>query len=141
MSQNKKEIALNTHLFFWLAILIAFICLTVWSIIDDSIGIAIGFGIVCFVYILVFLISPIYFTFSDVAIEIVYTLGMKEYIEIDTIRSITSEGSWGAPGGGTPHFHLAYPRTKKLPFFMCGDISKTRKTKKLMSKYCKKKIT
>ena len=141
MSQNKKEIAVNTHLFSWLAILIAFICLTVWSIIDDSIGIAIGFGIVCFVYILVFLISPIYFTFSDGDIEIVYTLGMKEYIEIDTIRSITSEGSWVSKGHGTPHFNIAYPRTKKLPFFMCGDISKTRKTKKLMAKYCKKKIT
>ena len=141
MSQNKKEIAVNTHLFFRLAFLIAFICLTVSCIKEGSTGLAIGFGIFGLTNIFALVISPIYFTFSDVAIEIVYTVGMKEYIEIDTIRSITSEGSWGAPGGGTPHFHLAYPRTKKLQFFMRGDISKTRKTKKLMAKYCKKKIT
>ena len=141
MSQNKKEIAVNTHLFFRLAFLIAFICLTVSCIKEGSTGLAIGFGIFGLTNIFALVISPIYFTFSDVAIEIVYTVGMKEYIEIDTIRSITSEGSWGAPGGGTPHFHLAYPRTKKLPFFICGDVSKTRKTKKLIAKYCKKKIT
>lgn len=141
MSQNKKEVAVNTHLFFWLAILIAFICLTVSCIKEGSTGLAIGFGIFGITNIFALVISPIYFTFSDVAIEIVYTIGIKEYIEIGTIRSITSEGGWVSNGRGTPHFNIAYPRTKKLPFFMCGDISKTRKTKKLMSKYCKKKIT
>ena len=43
-------------------------------------------------------------------------------------------------GGGLPHYVIAYPKKDKRLFFVVGEIPKTRKTKKFIEKYYKKKI-
>lgn len=49
-------------------------------------------------------------------------------------------GSWISLGLGLPHYVISYPRKEKRLFFVVGEIQKTRKTKKYIEKYYKKKI-
>ena len=95
-----------------------------------------------FVLLLVFVLafSPLYFVFSDEYVEIVYNFGQREIIKWKDIRTISLMGSWIGAGGGSPHYVFAYPRKEKRLFFVVGEIPKTRKTKKLIEKYYKRKI-
>lgn len=49
-------------------------------------------------------------------------------------------GCWISRGGGLPHYVIAYPTKDKRVFFVCGEIPKTRKTKKYIKQYYKKEI-
>ena len=49
-------------------------------------------------------------------------------------------GSWIGAGGALPHYVIAYPQKEKRLFFVVGEIPKTRKTKKCIENYYKKKI-
>ena len=137
---NKKQIAINTHL--WLPILLfaIFMTISISCISEKEIGLSIGFAVATLLPIFVFLISPMYYVFSEESVEIIYLWGQKEEITWHSIRSIALYGSWISHIGATPHYHIAYPKSKKRAFFIQGDISKTMKTKKLIKKYYKKNI-
>ena len=90
--------------------------------------------------IFVFAISPLYFSFSDDYVEIVYNYGQRERIKWSDIRSISLMGSWIGAGGGLPHYVIAYPKKEKRLFFVVGEITKSAKTTKLIRKHYKKKI-
>lgn len=81
-----------------------------------------------------------YYVFSEDSVEIIYLWGQKEEIKWDVVRSITQNGSWISRYSAPPYYNFAYPVDKKRLFFMRGDVSKTRKTKKLIKKYYKKDI-
>ena len=140
MSKKAKQIAMNTHLWLPALLLVVFLMCAVGSVHENMIGLAIGFGIACLLPVFVFMISPLYFVFSNETIEIVYPGGQKEEIKWSSIRSITKDGAWMNRGSGTPHYHIAYPQNKKLYFFMSGNISKTGKTQKLIKEYYQNKI-
>ena len=137
---NKKHIALNTHLILCVALFIIFLALSISCVMGNEIGLSIMFGIFVLLPVFVFAISPLYFVFSDEYIEIVYNFGQREKIKWNDIRNITLMGSWIGAGGGLPHYVIAYPGKEKRLFFVAGEIQKTRKTKKLIEKYYKKKI-
>ena len=137
---NKKHIALNTHLILCLFLFIVFIGLSISCALEKEIGLSIMFGIFVLLPIFVFAISPLYFVFSDECVQIIYNFGQKEKIKWSDIRNISLMGSWIGVGGGLPHYNIAYPKKEKRLFFVVGEIQKTRKTKKLIEKYYKKKI-
>lgn len=140
VSDKKKQIAINTHLVFIVVMYILFILLAIFSAKDREIWLAVGFAVFTLLPLFVFLISPMYYVFSEKSVKIIYLWAQKEEIEWNSVRSIELEGSWMVRRRGFPHYHLAYPKSEKTPFFVCGDISKTRKTKKLIEKYYKKHI-
>ena len=140
MSDKKKQIAINTHLLHPIVFCAFFILFAIFSAKDEEIWLAVGFAAFTLLPLFVFLISPMYYVFSEEGVKIIYLWGQKEEIEWTFVRSIEIEGSWMVKGMKPPHYHLAYPQSEKTPFFVCGDISKTRKTKKLIKKYYKKYI-
>ena len=137
---KKMQIAINTHLWLPIVLFMIFMTISISCISENEIGMTVGFLIAALLPIFVFLISPIYYVFSEESITITYLFGQKEEIKWNSIRSITLYGSWISRGGATPHYHVAYPTNKKRAFFINGDISKTRKTKRLIKKYYKKNI-
>ena len=137
---NKKQIAINTHLWLPIALFVIFMTIAISCINENEIGMVVGFLIAALLPIFVFLISPVYYIFSEESVTITYLFGQKEEIKWNSIRSITLDGSWINRDGATPHYHIAYPTNRKRAFFINGDISKTRKTKRLIKKYYRKDI-
>lgn len=137
--QEKAHIAINTHLLLALILFLIFVCISISSAIEHEIGLCIGFAVAACLPILVCLISPLYCVFSSQEVMIVYTLGQKERIPWSTVRSISHTGGW-IVGVGFPRYVISYPKTEKSRFYVCGEIPKTRKTKKLIKKYYQKEI-
>ncbi|MBE6670970.1 MAG: hypothetical protein E7593_02065 [Ruminococcaceae bacterium] len=140
MNNNKKHIAINTHVFLPISLFVIFIIFSASSINNNEFGLAIGFAIFALVFLFGCLISPIYYIFSNDSVIIVYLLGLKEEIKWNYIRNITRKGAWGGGVEGPPHYNISYPTNQKRYFFMNGDISKNRKTNKLLNKFYKKDI-
>ena len=140
MRVNKKYIAFNTHLILCFVLFLIFISLSIGCAIERDIDLSIMFGIFILLPVFVFAISPFYFVFSDECVEIVYNFGQREKIKWSDIRNISLMGSWIGAGGGLPHYVIAYPKKEKRLFFVVGEIQKTRKTKRFIEKYYKKKI-
>lgn len=138
---NKRYIAFNTHLILCVFLFVVFLGFSISSAIIKEIGLSVGFAIFILVPVFVFAFSPLYFIFSDEYIEIVYNFGQREKIEWSDVRNISLIGSWWNGGGfGFPRYDIAYPQKEKRLFFVLSEINKTRKTKKLIMKYYKKKI-
>ena len=136
---NKKQVAFNTYLLLPICLFILFATFTILSGLENEFGLCIIFATFGLLSIFIFVISPLYFVFSDEQIEIIYNFKQREQIAWSDIKSICLKGSFiGA--GGFPHYVVAYPKKRKGVFFMLGEIHKTRKTKKIISKYYKKKI-
>ena len=137
---NKKHIALNTHIILCFFLFVIFLGLSIGCAAENEIGLSIMFAVFILLPIFVFAISPLYFSFTDEYIEIVYNFGQREKIKWKEIRNISLMGSWIGAGGGLPHYVIAYPRKGKRLFFVVGEIQKTRKTKKYIENYYKWKI-
>ena len=137
---KQKHYAFNTQLFFVIAFFVFFLVLSICAAIEQEIGLSIGFAVATLLPVFVLLISPLYVTFSDEEIEIVYIMGQREIIRWRNIRCIYFNGSWVNSGGGPPHYEVAYPANVKRAFFVRGEIPKTRKTKKYIKMYYKKDI-
>ena len=125
---------------FVIAFFVVFLVLSICAAIEQEIGLSIGFAVATLLPVFVFLISPLYVTFSNEEIEIIYILGQREIIKWKNIRCIYLNGSWFSGGGGPPHYELAYPTNVKRAFFVRGEIPKTRKTQKYIKMYYKKDI-
>lgn len=135
MAGNKKQIAVNTHLWLPVMLFAVFITMVIFCIRERAVWLAIGFSIVSLFPLLAFLISPLYYVFTEESVDIIYLWGQREEIQWRAIKRITRCGSWTARGGATPHYHISYSGNQKRAFFMDGDISKTRKTEKLLHRY------
>ena len=138
---NKRHIAFNTHLILFAILFAVFLGLSISCAIESDVGLSIIFGIFILLSVFVFAISPVYYVFSDEYVKIVYNFGLNEQIKWSEIRNISSMGSWLGKGGGLPHYVIAYPQKEKCPFFVVGEITKTAKTTKFITKHYKKKIT
>ncbi len=137
---KEKHIALNTQLILFVVTLFGLLCLGAISAAEKDVFASILFFLFAAVMVFGCAISPLYVAFSEESVEIVYACGQREEIRWNDIRSITAEGSWFAKGGGLPRFVIAYPHKEKKPFFVVGEIPKTRTTKMLIERYYKKKI-
>ena len=135
----KRYRALNTHIVLWLLLFALLSVLTAFCIVGKEKGLAIGFSIFAVISISPLLFTPIYYVFTKKDVTIVYLFGIKEKIEWWETKSITEKGSW-LGGNGMPHYSISYPKRKKRPFFVTGEITKTRRTKKLLKKLYIKEI-
>ncbi|MBQ8768661.1 MAG: hypothetical protein IJZ15_03300 [Oscillospiraceae bacterium] len=137
---DKKQIAINTHLMLCFLLFCALLLISVDCAVENEIGLCVAFSLFLLLPIFVLVVSPLYFVFSDDCVEIVYILGAKEIIRWKDIKSITLMGSWITKHASPPHYAIAYRCKEKRPFFVRGEIPKTRRTKKLIKKYYKKQI-
>ena len=135
----KKYRALNTHIILGLFLFVSLSVLAVFGFIEKENGLAIGLSIFAAISISPLLFTPIYYIFTKKDVTIVYLFGIKEKIEWWETKSVTEEGSYFG-GNGLPHYHISYPKRKKRPFFVTGEITKTRRTKKLLKKLYIKEI-
>ncbi len=133
--KKDKYIAFNNHLLLCIFMFTVMVCFSAFSLREKEIAMAIVFLVIALIAVSVFLTLPIYFTFSEQEIVISYFFGIKERIEWNCIRYISQEGSW--VGHGFPMYVISYPVKEKRPFFVRGEISKTRKTKKFIKKFYK----
>ena len=135
----KKYRALNTHIILWFFLFASLSVLGALSFIAKEKTLAVGLLIFAAISISPLLFSPIYYIFTKKDVTIVYLFGIKEKIEWWETKSVTEEGSYFG-GNGLPHYHISYPKRKKRPFFVTGEITKTRRTKKLLKKLYIKEI-
>ena len=119
--KNKRQIAINTQLWLPISMFIIFIGIAMACLSEKNYDVAIGFFVATALPIFVFLISPMYYAFSEDGVEIRYLFGQKEDIRWDSIKKISLLGGWGKHEL-SPYFHIAYPTSKKLLFFMQGVI-------------------
>ena len=137
---TETHTAFNTRLLFITLMFFVFSFLAYCCIKDREFEIGVVFGILALLPIFIFLISPLYMVFSYREIKIVYVLGQTEIINRLDIRSIVSFGGFLSKSEPFPYYVITYPKSKKLPFFVNGEIPKTLKTKKLIKKYYKDKL-
>ncbi len=139
---NNKYTAFNTHIILYFILFAVLLVLTILSIYEKEVLVSLVFALLTWLPAFVFVISPLYVAFSEESLIIVYTLGQKEKIEWDKIRTISLEGSWlnKFSPDGFPHYVIAYPKKEKTPFYVVGELPRTRKITKLIKKYYKKNI-
>ena len=144
MNKDRK-IAFDTHLIPISLLLVIFVAMAVFFLNDSedgNIALAIACFALCAVPIFALLVSPFIYIFDRQGITVVYTLGFKERILWQEIRSVSKRGSWWhrGMGGGMPVFEMAYPRQKKYPFFVESSVARNRRTAALFKEYYKKDI-
>lgn len=137
---SKKHIAINTHLIFFVVFFLVILGVFEAVARAKEIGLSIAFGLFLLLPILLFLISPLYFVFYDERLEIVYLFGQREQIKWHEIISVSQMGSWISKGGGFPRYVIIYPSKEKRPFFVVGEVAKTRRSRNLIKKYYKREI-
>ena len=139
MMKKERQIALNSHfilfLFFSLALFLLFLC----SLITNEIIGAIFFFLFFLLGITVTSFLPIYIMFSETEITIIYFWKTKERISWDLVKYIEAGGSWFSKEP-LPYYRIIYPTAKKKPFFISGEIPRTKKTRALLNLYWKNKI-
>ena len=139
-ASKEKYTAFNTQLFFVITMFLLFVFIAYTCFIEREIGIGIGFSIASLLPVFVFIISPLYIVFSHKEIKIVYVLGQIETIQRTDIRNIISLGGFCSEYEPLPYYEISYPKSKKQPFFVNGEIPKTFKVKRLIKKYYKDKL-
>lgn len=135
---GETHLAVNTHLLLNIIMFSIFLGLSISCAAEGSPGPAIFFAVLALLPVFVLLISPLFYVFTEEQVKIVYPLGQKEIIPWQSVRSISLLGSWA--GSGHPCYHLAYPHQDHQPFYVNSEISKTRKTRRLIKRYYKREI-
>lgn len=127
----KEYSAKNRRASLWTALLITMLAIAVVCFFYDLIVpgfVLAGVGAVCIVPIM---LSPLRYIFTKKDVTIVYCFGVKERVEWYEVKRIALVGK---------HYKLQYKPKRKYPFFVSGEIIKTRKTKKYLNKLYKKEI-
>ena len=129
--KKERKIAFNTNQIFFFVLLLIFLSLAIFFLIDSEDGdIALsvaGFALTI-APIFAIIISPVIYIFEDDTLTIVYCLGIKEVIAWKEIRSVAKRGGWfKGTGRGMPVYEIAYPNKKKIPFFVDACVAHNRK--------------
>ena len=133
---DRKEntyFSFNTYLIIYAIAILIFSALAVaFFMSGDAWGIL--FLLIALLAAFIALVSPLYFQFSYKSVTIVYVLGDRETIPWTSVRNITLYGSWISHLDCLPYYQVAYGH-KKQKFYMNGEITKSRKNKKLIEKF------
>ena len=134
---NEKEIALNNHIFSnSLFVVFGFLLMSfgVWS---DEIIFAVFGILLVLIFVIILLIAPTHYIFTNQSVVICHPFKRKEVIRWENIRSIRKYGSCFYPEhNGFTHYKIHYLHKKEI-LFLNGEICKSRKTKRLLEKYYK----
>ncbi len=134
--EQKKETkycSYNTHIIVYLVGFLVFLALAV-AFFTDGIGWGIFFMLIALIPIFIIVVSPLRYEYSKKSVIIVYVLGDREIIPWSSVRNITLYGSWISHLDCFPYYQVAYGH-KKQKFYMNGEITKSRKNKKLIEKF------
>lgn len=134
---TERYIAFNSHILpHVFLVLFGFLLVSFGSWIDRIIFIV--FGIILAVgFIVVLLISPTHYIFSEENVVICHPFKRKETIYWESIRSIKIYRGWFYRVGiGYDHYKVYYHHKKERLFFN-GEICRSKKTRTLLQKYCK----
>lgn len=137
---KKKQIAFNNNLWLPIFLLLVFLYFSVSCALNGEWLMFAGFLFFTLLAGFIILIQPLVIVFSKEEIKIIYTVGVKEKIEISRIKTIYEEGNWFAGFRGWPVYVICYPQLSKKAFFMNGEIPKTRKIKRLIKNFCAEKM-
>lgn len=104
-----------------------------------------GFGVFCAVFALtvglaLILTSPVSYTFSEEKLVINYFFGKKENISWQNIRYTLKSYEKVSRYRYLDVYEIGYYSEEKRPFYMRGRVSKNKRTKALMEKYCPKRV-
>lgn len=142
MENNKtKQVAFNTHLLVNLLGFLVALGLTVAGFAEKIVGMGVVSLLLALAVALITAVSPVCYVFTEQALTIVYCVGLREVIPCREIRGVSEFGSWIGGGHTLPYYSIAYPHTKKLPFWMNGEVAKTRRMKQLMQQFLPPKQT
>ena len=130
-----KQVAFNTQLVVNLLGFLTMSGLCVAGFADKIMGMGVVFLLLALAIVLITAVSPVYYVFTEQTLTIVYCVGLREVIPWREIRGVSEFGSWVGGGHTLPYYSLAYPHVKKLPFWMRGEVAKTRRTKQLMQQF------
>ncbi len=139
--KNNMQYAFNSHHILHIPFLVIMISLGTFCIIDKDFWLAIVIYAFALLPIFCILISPLCYIFTEQDVTIIYCFGIKEIVKWSEVKDITKYGSWFTRG--LPHYRVSYPKfigTKKQPFFVNGEISCSKKTKKYIKMFYKKEI-
>ncbi len=132
---TEKHIAFNNHLLpntSFVAFGLLLISFGLWA--DENIFTVTGV-LIALIFIAVLFISPTHYIFSNENVVICHPFKRRETICWEDIRSINKYGSWSGLLD-FPHYKINYHHEKEV-VFLNGEISKSKKTKKLLQKYYK----
>ncbi len=133
---TEKYIAFNNHILpntFFVAFGLLLVSFGLWT--DEIVFTVLGILIVL-VFVVILLISPVYYVFSYENVVICHPFKRRETICWDDIRSINKYGSWFYPkSNGFTHYKIYYRHKQQL--FLNGEISKSKRTQQLLEKYYK----
>jgi len=140
MKKQESQVAFNTHL---LLNVVLFVVMLAGAVVMSGDSGTVFETVLCYVFAAVFIlpiiISPVFFVFTEESVTVVYCLGVKERILWSEVREIYSEGSVFG-GGGLPRYSVVYPCEKKRLFFVNGEITKTKRTGRLLKRFWGKEI-
>lgn len=133
---DRKEntyFSFNTYLIIYAIAILIFSALAVaFFMSGDAWGIF--FMLIALIPIFIIVVSPLRYEYSKKSVIIVYVLGDREIIPWTSVRNITLYGSWISHIDCFPYYQVAYGH-KKQKFYMNGEITKSRKNKKLIEKF------
>lgn len=134
---TEKYIAFNNHILlysFSAGFGLLLVSFGLWA--DENVFIVFGVFIAC-IFIIVSLISPTYYIFSNEKVVICHPFKRRETICWDDIRRIKRYRSWyNRSGIRYNHYKIYYRHEKEVPF-LNGEICRSKRTKKLLQKYYK----
>ena len=135
----KKHLAFNSHYIAFIPGMIIFLILGILCTIERDVWLAIAFYVVALFSAFCICVSPIYYIFTEKSVTIIYCFGISETINWSDIRSISKWGSWWF-SRHLPFYQLSFPQIKKRPFFVNGEISYSKRTKKYIKKFYIKNV-
>ena len=134
-----EEKVINKRLFGFLSAFFVILLLSFTFFWFDEKGMGIALIFHALLQLVFIIITPRLYIFSRERLMIKYFFGFEENIPWQNVRAITQ---WYEEPGRFFYlsiYRIDYYSKEKQKFFMQGEVTKNRKTKKLFEKYCPKK--
>lgn len=136
VSPTEEEKLINRRIFgFVLGFFVMLLISLFWFVVDED-GMGIAFIVLAFFQIVFMLTTPKSYVFSEERLVINYFFGLKENIPWQNVRYVLKNHEKVTRYRYLGIFEVGYYFEEKRPFYMRGRVSKNKKTKELMKKYC-----
>lgn len=140
VSPTEEEKLINRRIFgFVLGFFVMLLISLFWFVVDED-GMGIAFIVLAFFQIVFMITTPKSYVFSEERLVINYFFGLKENIPWQNVRYVLNRYEEVARYRYLDIYEVGYYSKEKRPFFMRGRVSKNKKTKALMEKYCPMRV-
>ena len=135
-----EEKVINKRIFGFAVGFFAVLALACLSFYAECIGLGIALVVLATGQIAVLFITPRCYVFSREGLVIKYFFGLQENIVWHNVRAILPHSEKVFRYTVLDAYKFIYCSEEKSLFFMQGIVSKNKRTKKLLQKYCPKKF-